>query len=55
MKSTVWKVSEAKSRLSEVLNRARRHGPQIIGVRNPCVVGFAGRMERSHGTSYALG
>jgi len=38
MGTTVWKVSDAKSRLSEVLNLARRNGPQIIGARNPCVV-----------------
>lgn len=38
MNSTVWKVSDAKSRLSELLNLARRNGPQIIGARNPCVV-----------------
>ena len=38
VKTTIWKVGEAKSRLSEVLNQARRNGPQIIGARNPCVV-----------------
>ena len=34
----VWPVREAKSRLSEILRRARANGPQTIGTRNPCVV-----------------
>ncbi len=34
----VWKVSEAKGKLSEVLETARKDGPQIIGIRNQCVV-----------------
>lgn len=34
----VWQVREAKSRLSEVLRRARTDGPQTIGTRNPCVI-----------------
>ena len=34
----VWPVREAKSRLSEILRRARTDGPQTIGTRNPCVV-----------------
>ena len=35
---TIWSVSEAKSRLSEVLRRARKSGPQYIGKREQCVV-----------------
>lgn len=34
----VWTVAEAKSRLSEVLRRAREVGPQQIGVQRPHVV-----------------
>ena len=33
-----WSVSEAKSKLSEVLRKARDSGPQIIGKRSQCVV-----------------
>ena len=33
-----WSVSEAKSRLSEVLRCARESGPQMIGKRSPCVL-----------------
>lgn len=35
---SIWSVSEAKSRLSEVLRRARKRGPQYIGKREQCVV-----------------
>lgn len=35
---SIWSVSEAKSRLSEVLRRARKSGPQYIGKREQCVV-----------------
>lgn len=35
---STWSVSEAKSRLSEVLRRARKAGPQYIGKREQCVV-----------------
>lgn len=30
MDSTEWKIADAKNRLSEVLNRADMHTPQII-------------------------
>lgn len=33
-----WSVSEAKSRLSEILRRARKDGPQYIGKREQCVL-----------------
>lgn len=33
-----WPVADAKARLSEVLRRARREGPQRIGERSPCFV-----------------
>ena len=36
--SSVWLVSEAKSRLSEVLRRAKKKGPQVIGTRDQFVV-----------------
>lgn len=35
---TVWTVREAKSRLSEILRRARKRGPQYIGKREQCVL-----------------
>jgi prevent-host-death family protein len=34
----VWTVAEAKARLSELLRRARDHGPQRIGTRAQYVV-----------------
>ena len=34
----VWKVSEAKARLSEVLRLSEEEGPQRIGTRRPFVV-----------------
>ena len=34
----IWTVAEAKSRLSEVLRRAREVGPQQIGTQQPHVV-----------------
>ena len=34
----VWTVAEAKARLSELLRRARDHGPQRIGTRVQYVV-----------------
>jgi prevent-host-death family protein len=37
-KQSPWSIREAKSRLSEVLRRAREAGPQLIGKRNQCVV-----------------
>jgi prevent-host-death family protein len=33
-----WSVQDAKAKLSEVLRRARKEGPQIIGTVDPCVV-----------------
>ena len=33
-----WSIQEAKAKLSEVLRRARKEGPQIIGTVDPCVV-----------------
>ena len=35
---TTWSVSEAKSRLSEVLRCARKNGPQYIGKREQCIL-----------------
>jgi len=35
---SVWSVRDAKSRLSEILRRARRRGPQYIGSRDQCVI-----------------
>ena len=34
----VWRVAEAKARLSEVLRLAEEEGPQHIGTRKPFVV-----------------
>lgn len=34
----VWSVPDAKSKLSEVLRRARSGERQIIGTQNPCIV-----------------
>ncbi|MXY97761.1 MAG: prevent-host-death protein [Gemmatimonadetes bacterium] len=36
--SRVWKVSEAKARLSEILRLSEEEGPQRIGTRRPFVV-----------------
>lgn len=33
-----WSVQEAKAKLSEVLRRARKEGPKVIGSSHPCVV-----------------
>lgn len=33
-----WSIREAKSKLSEVLRRARESGPQYIGKRDQCIV-----------------
>ena len=35
---TIWTVREAKSRLSEILRRARKSGPQYIGKHDQCVL-----------------
>ena len=34
----MWSVQDAKSKLSEVLRRARAGTPQTIGSREPCIV-----------------
>ena len=34
----MWTVQEAKAKLSEVLERARKGEAQVIGARDPCVV-----------------
>jgi prevent-host-death family protein len=36
--ATVWSVPDAKSKLSEILRRAREGERQIIGTLEPCVV-----------------
>jgi prevent-host-death family protein len=38
MPHRVWSVPDAKTRLSEILRRARVGEPQIIGTQDPCVV-----------------
>lgn len=52
----VWKVSEAKARLSELLRLAEEEGPQRIGTRRPFVV-IPERVwrERKEGLRKALG
>ena len=34
----VWSVAEAKAHLSAILRLAESDGPQVIGLRRPCVV-----------------
>ena len=34
----VWKVSQAKARLSELMRLAENGQPQVIGTRRPCVL-----------------
>ena len=34
----VWSVAEAKAHLSTILRLAESDGPQVIGLRRPCVV-----------------
>lgn len=38
MPNTVWSVPDAKTKLSEILRRARVGEPQVIGTQDPCVV-----------------
>ena len=49
---SAWTVQDAKSRLSELLRRARAGEPQRIGEREPCVVisekTWAALQERPH-------
>ena len=42
----MWSVLEAKSKLSEILRRARAGEPQTIGSKDPCVVISAAEFER---------
>jgi prevent-host-death family protein len=45
----MWSVQDAKSRLSEVLRRARAGEPQTIGTQEPCVVLSADDYAKSTG------
>jgi prevent-host-death family protein len=45
----MWTVQEAKSKLSEVLERARKGEAQVIGTRDPCVVISMGEYQRLGG------
>ena len=38
MAHRVWSVSDAKTKLSEILRRARVGEAQVIGTQDPCVV-----------------
>jgi prevent-host-death family protein len=38
MAHPVWSIPDAKTRLSEILRRARTGEPQVIGTQDPCVV-----------------
>lgn len=38
MSNPVWSVPDAKTKLSEILRRARVGEPQVIGKDDPCVV-----------------
>ena len=52
----VWKVTEAKARLSEILRLSEEEGPQRIGTRRPFVV-IPERVwrERKEGPRKSLG
>lgn len=52
---SVWLVSEAKSHLSEVLRRAKKRGPQIIGTREQYIVVPREDWEEKLRTSEPLG
>lgn len=43
----MWSVQEAKSKLSEVLRRARAGEPQIIGTRESCLVISEAEFEKT--------
>jgi prevent-host-death family protein len=45
----MWTVQEAKSKLSELLERARKGEAQIVGTREPCVVISMTEYERLRG------
>lgn len=45
----MWTVQEAKSKLSELLDRARKGEAQIVGTRKPCVVISMTEYERLRG------
>ena len=45
----MWTVQEAKSKLSEVLDRARKGEAQVVGTRDPCVVISMQEYERLRG------
>jgi prevent-host-death family protein len=45
----MWTVQEAKSKLSEVLERARRGEAQVVGARDPCVIISMAEYERLRG------
>jgi prevent-host-death family protein len=51
----LWTVKEAKSKLSEILRRARESGPQWIGSRNQCVVVSRQEWEKQNAPSESLG
>jgi prevent-host-death family protein len=45
----MWTVQEAKSKLSEVLDRARKGEAQVVGARDPCVIISMAEYERLRG------
>ena len=45
----MWTVQDAKSKLSEVLERARKGEAQVIGARDPCVVISMDEYQRLRG------
>jgi len=50
----VWQLQEAKNKLSEVVDQAMHHGPQVItrrGVQEAVVVSFAEYAKLRHGTT----
>ena len=48
----MWSVQQAKARLSELMRRARGGEPQVIGVRDPCILmsadGFRTAVPEKH-------
>jgi antitoxin Phd len=50
----VWQLQEAKNKLSEVVDQAMHHGPQVItrrGAQEAVVVSFAEYAKLRHGTT----
>jgi prevent-host-death family protein len=55
MTAHIWTVAEAKSKLSELLRRARAEGPQRIGARDRFVVVSGEEWDRMRASKKPLG